>query len=1018
MPSSNDIRQQFIDFFCKKHGHAFVPSSPVVPHDDPTLLFANAGMNQFKPYFLGTETPKYKRVANTQKCIRAGGKHNDLDDVGRDTYHHTFFEMLGNWSFGDYFKKEAIAWAWELLTDVWKLDKTRLHVTVFEGDPANNIPRDDEAAGFWRAVGVPESHIHLGNKKDNFWEMGNTGPCGPCTEIHIDRTPDKSGGKLVNAGDARVMEIWNLVFIQFNRGPDGKLTPLPAKHVDTGMGFERVTGVLQGHNNNYATESFTPIIQAVEKLSGHTYGGRHEGEQGARSVAVPAARYAAMRAGNMQDEACRVIADHVRTLTFAITDGAVPDKEGRGYVLRRILRRAVRFGWQHLNLHEPFLCKLVDTVVASMGVAFPELRKSPQHVKDVLLDEERSFGRTLERGMALFDEAAARARSDHHGEIRGEDAFKLHDTYGFPIDLTEVMAQEKGLRVDIGEYERLMEDARARARAGGKTHTHHAEIPPELVAAFGVTDDHFKYEIENLRSTVCGVIRLPDDGPASVLDGVLRPGDRAGIILDKTCFYAEAGGQVGDTGRIGSDSIRFDVEETLRVVDAVLHVGTLVMGTIESGQSIDIAVDPRRRATMKNHTGTHVLNWALREVLGDGVMQKGSLVDHEKTRFDFSHNRAMTPAEIERVEQLCNDVIRRDLRVYISEVPQQDALKINGLRAVFGERYPDVVRTMCIGVPVEQLVADPANAEWRKYSVEFCGGTHLQRTADIEHFIIVSEEAVAKGVRRVVGMTGPTAKLIEECGAAIVQRGEELLAAESEARPPGRAQSQARPPERAQSQARPPGRAQSQARPPGRAFAEPRPQGSGSADALAVGISELQNTLAAAMIPARHRARLRVIIDELQKRLRAEQKASAADAGSEVKERVDELLGSATKLGGTTVLIAELPEAPIDQLKHAADIVKQKTGSAAIVFGVCVADDSSAGPPRPATGGKALLLVAMTDDLVKKGIKAGDLVKTIAPIVEGGGGGPPSMAQAGGKRPEKLGDALAAAREWLSTRLR
>ncbi len=978
------VRQEFIDFFVKKCGHTFVPSAPVVPHDDPTLLFTNAGMNQFKPYFLGTQNPPWKRVANTQKCIRAGGKHNDLDDVGHDTYHHTFFEMLGNWSFGDYFKAEAIEWAWELLTKVWGIDPTRLHATYFRGDPAEHLEPDNEARDLWLKI-LPSERVHPGNKKDNFWEMGDTGPCGPCSEVHIDLTPDKSGGTLVNAGDARVMEIWNLVFIQFNRDSDGKLTPLPAKHVDTGMGFERVTSVLQGHNNNYATESFTPIIQAVEKLSGHTYAERHEGTEARRHEEN---RYAAMRAGNMQDEACRVIADHIRTLTFAITDGAVPDKEGRGYVLRRILRRAVRFAWQHLNLHEPFLCKLVDTVVASMGEAFPELRKNPQHVKDVLLDEEQSFGRTLERGMALFEDAADRARSEHHGEVRGEDAFKLHDTYGFPIDLTEVMAQEKGLRVDIGEYERLMEEARERARAGGKTHTHHAEIPPELVGAFGKTDDHFKYDALELKPTVAGIIILPEGAPASVLNGPLKPGDRAAIIFDKTCFYAEAGGQVGDVGQIGGGSIRFDVEETMRVVDAVLHVGTLVMGEIKPGQVIDIAVDAKRRATMKNHTGTHVLNWALREVLGESVMQKGSLVDHEKTRFDFSHNRALTPEEIERVEQLCNDVIRRDLEVFIREVPQQDALRINGLRAVFGERYPDVVRTMCIGVPVEQLVANPTNPEWRKYSVEFCGGTHLKRTSDIEHFIIISEEAVAKGVRRVVGMTGSTAQLIDECGEALARRGEELLAERHEGIRLRRTR-----------------RHEGESEPRPSAAAE-----SGSADVIAAGISEIQNTMAAAMIPARHRARLRTIIEELQKRLKVQQKASAADAGSAVKERVEELLASATKLGGTTLFVAELPDAPVDQLKHAADIVKQKSGSAALVFGVRVA----ATEKEPE---KALLLVGVTDDLVKKGIKAGDLVKTIAPIVEGGGGGPPTMAQAGGKKPEKLGEALAAAREWLAKRL-
>ena len=403
--SAADVRREFIEFFESKQ-HAFVPSSPVVPHDDPTLLFTNAGMNQFKPYFLGTETPKTRRAANTQKCIRAGGKHNDLDDVGHDTYHHTFFEMLGNWSFGDYFKAEAIEWAWELLVKVWGMDPTRLHATYFEGDESEGLEKDLDAMALWGRY-LPGERIHPGNKKDNFWEMGETGPCGPCSELHVDLTHDKSGAELVNAGDPRVIEIWNLVFIQYNRDAGGKLTPLPAQHVDTGMGFERVTAVLQGHNNNYATDVFVPIIQRIEEISGHRYGEESgiedQGSGVGSAVRTNSARYAAFREGNMQDEACRVIADHVRCLTFALTDGAVPDREGRGYVLRRILRRGVRFGWQYLDLRKPFLCELVDTVVDVMGDAFPELKKNPQHVKDIIREEEESFERTLDRGLALVD---------------------------------------------------------------------------------------------------------------------------------------------------------------------------------------------------------------------------------------------------------------------------------------------------------------------------------------------------------------------------------------------------------------------------------------------------------------------------------------------------------------------------------------------------------------------------------------------------------------------------------------
>src|SRR3954453_3745736 len=459
--SSSEIRRQFIDFFVRKHGHTFVPSSPVVPHDDPTLLFTNAGMNQFKPIFLGTEKRNYTRVANTQKCIRAGGKHNDLDDVGRSRRHHTFFEMLGNWSFGDYFKREAIAWSWELLTKVWGLDPTRLHVTVHAGEEAIGVERDEEAAKIWREVaGLPPERIHYGVTKDNFWEMGETGPCGPCTEIFVDRTPDKTGGPSVLSGeDPRVMEIWNNVFIQYNRNPDRSLTPLPAKHVDTGMGLERIIQVLQGVNDNYAIDLFNPFWQKLKDLSGITYTGKYP----AGNAADPEAE--AKDAQLRHDIAFRVIADHVRCLTFALTDGAVPKNEGRGYVLRRILRRAVRFGRQQLGLKEPFLHTLVPVVVEAMGGAFPELKKNPGRVSEIIKEEEVSFGRTLDRGIALFDEAASRARAK---VVNGEDAFKLHDTYGFPIDLTKIMAAERGMTVDEAEYERLMEAARERARGGGK----------------------------------------------------------------------------------------------------------------------------------------------------------------------------------------------------------------------------------------------------------------------------------------------------------------------------------------------------------------------------------------------------------------------------------------------------------------------------------------------------------------------------------------------------------------------
>ncbi|HEV3436062.1 MAG TPA: alanine--tRNA ligase, partial [Gemmata sp.] len=662
MPTSNEIRQQFIDFFCKKHGHTNIPSSPVVPLNDPTLLFANAGMNQFKPYFLGTVKPPVTRVANTQKCIRAGGKHNDLDDVGKDTYHHTFFEMLGNWSFGDYFKKEAIEWAWELLTGVWGLDKTRLHVTVFEGDPEAKIPRDEEAAGFWKAVGVPENQIHLGNKKDNFWEMGNTGPCGPCTEVHIDRTPDKTGGKLVNAGTDKVIEIWNLVFIQFNRNEDQSLTPLPAQHVDTGMGFERICSVLQGKSSNYDTDVFTPIFEAIQKVT----------------IADP---YTGIL-DNLKDTAYRVIGDHIRTLTFALTDGAVIGNVGRDYVLKRILRRAERYGVQVLCTTEPFLHKLVPTVVELFGTAFPELRKNPEKVREQIRDEEESFFRTLKRGITLFNRIATEMEKTGRKVVSGDEAFKLHDTHGVLIDITQQMAAEHGLTVDMVGYERVMAEAQDKAKQGGKKFAIAAvqgTLPP--------TDDDPKYRPEPISARVFGWVK---DNTA-ITSGKLIAGESVALLLDRTCFYAEQGGQVGDIGTIRSATgADFEVTDTQRLGESVLHVGTLHEGELGVGDTVEVMQTTSYRiAIMRNHTATHLLNLALKQVLGSHVEQKGSLVDHEKTRFDFSHDKPVTAEELRTIEQRVNRQIVQSLPVAAVTMPLSKAKELPGVRAVFGEKYPD-----------------------------------------------------------------------------------------------------------------------------------------------------------------------------------------------------------------------------------------------------------------------------------------------------------------------------------------
>ncbi|HTK77502.1 MAG TPA: alanine--tRNA ligase [Gemmataceae bacterium] len=888
MPTANEIRQQFIDFFCKKHGHTFVPSSPVVPHDDPTLLFANAGMNQFKPYFLGTEKPPYKRVANTQKCIRAGGKHNDLDDVGKDTYHHTFFEMLGNWSFGDYFKKEAIAWAWELLTDVWKLDKTRLHVTVFEGDVQNGIPRDDEAKGHWQAVGVADNHIHYGSRKDNFWEMGETGPCGPCTEINYDSTPDKSGGQLVNKGSPDVIEIWNLVFIQFNRNPDQSLTPLPAKHVDTGMGLERVVKVLQGKASNYDTDMFTPIFAAIEKVTGAPpYSGKLD---------------------DLKDTAYRVIADHIRTLTFAITDGAEPSNTKRGFVLRSILRRAERYGWQHLGTTKPFVCDLVATVVEVMGGAFPELKRNPQRVIDVIREEEKSFLATLDRGLKLFNDAANLVRKAGGDTLAGEDAFKLHDTYGVFIDITEQMAAESGLKVDREGYQELMDQAKRKAREAQKKH-----IVTAVSGEVPKTSDEAKYEGGELTAKVLGWV----SGNEVVRSGKLSGEDSAALLVDRTNFYAEAGGQVGDVGIITTPTGRFSVDDTQRLGDTILHFGQVAEGTIEVGQSAILRVDGIRLDVMRNHTSTHLMNLALRDVLGGHVEQKGSLVDADKTRFDFTHAHSLSHDEIARIERHVNERIHSDLPVTAVVLPLAEAKKLPGVRAVFGEKYPDPVRVVMIG-------ADRPEQVTRELSTEFCGGTHLGRSSQAGLFKIVSQEPVAKGVRRVTAVTGKRAVESMQRLSSVV---DDLTG-----------------------------------------------QLNCKADELPGRVAALQEEL-----------------KKLQQQLK---KGAAGDlAGA-----ADKALAAADDVGGAKLIVGEMPAAPADALRAQIDRMRQKAGSSVIALGW--ADD-----------GKVGLLVAVTDDLAKKGLHAGKLVGEAAKIADGKGGGNPTLAQAGGKNPAKLGEALARAKE-------
>ncbi|HVZ94018.1 MAG TPA: alanine--tRNA ligase, partial [Phycisphaerales bacterium] len=753
--SSDQIRRQFIDFFVERASHTFVPSSPVVPHDDPTLLFTNAGMNQFKPLFLGQVDPgsamaKLKRAVNSQKCIRAGGKHNDLDDVGKDTYHHTFFEMLGNWSFGDYFKREAIQWAWELLTDIWKIDPDRLYATYFEGNKAQGLEPDREAYELWQKY-LPKNRIIPGVMKDNFWEMGDTGPCGPCSEIHFDGRPDAErratgGDSLVNRSHPNVIEIWNLVFIQFNRTKEG-LSPLPAKHVDTGMGFERITRVIQGKDSNYDTDVFAPLFAAIKQITkARDYTGKLD---------------------DPVDTAYRVIADHARTLTFAITDGAEPSNEGRGYVLRRILRRAVRYGRQTLGVPGAFVCDLVPTVVESMGGFFPELKKNPQRVIKVIRDEEEAFGRTLTQGLAHFGRAAEGKK-----QVAAEDAFKLHDTYGFPIDLTQQMAEERGMTVDAAGFERLMEEAREKARGATRnTAEGPGALTTEAVASLKrmrvePTEDADKFHGRKMRARI-EAIWNGHDFDESLIASDTRPTDRFALIVDKTCFYAEMGGQVGDAGRIvlerssrgttgiGAGGGEFLVEDTRQTAGYVLHVGRALKGELRVGDEVEMRVDtPRRGAIAANHTSTHLLNHALRAVLGEHVEQKGSLVAPDRLRFDFSHSGPVKEEEARAIEQRVGEAIRANLEVFAEIAPIGQARTINGLRAVFGEAYPDPVRVVSIGAAVKSLLADPGSAAWRNYSVEFCGGTHLTRTGEAEAFALLSEEGVAKGVRRIIGVPG------------------------------------------------------------------------------------------------------------------------------------------------------------------------------------------------------------------------------------------------------------------------
>jgi alanyl-tRNA synthetase len=704
MMDAKHIRSTFLQFFESKK-HRIVPSAPIVNKNDPTLLFTNSGMNQFKDFFLGNKKTEFTRIADTQKCLRVSGKHNDLEEVGIDTYHHTMFEMLGNWSFGDYFKQDAIHWAWELLTEEYKLPKDRLYVTVFEGDAKENLHPDEEAFQFWRAY-VPENRILYGNKKDNFWEMGDTGPCGPCSEIHIDLRPqediDKTPGQqLVNNDHPQVIEIWNLVFMQFNRKADGSLEPLPESHVDTGMGFERLVRAIQGKTSNYDTDVFQPMIQQVSADSGIAYGKAEE-----------------------TDIAMRVMVDHIRAIAFAVADGQLPSNTGAGYVIRRILRRAVRYAFTFLNLKEPYLYKLVPVLGREMGDFFPELLQQQDFIMRVIQEEEASFLRTLDIGLRRLNElisGGARA-------VSGAEAFELYDTFGFPLDLTALIARERGLTVDEAGFTTEMEKQKQRSKQAASSETgdwitvHPSKTPTEFV---GYTE----------LSTKASILRYRQVKEKNKT--------RYQLVLDRTPFYAESGGQIGDTGYITDGQERVRIVDTKKENDLIVHYVEHLPKNLEA--TFDALIDTDKRyQTQNNHTATHLLHAALRRVLGEHVQQRGSLVNEKGLRFDFSHFAKMTDEELQKVEDLVNERVRQNIALQSeTDVPLAEA-RDRGAMALFGEKYGDTVRV---------ITFDPA------YSVELCGGTHVPATGQIGLFKIISESSVSAGVRRVEAITARTAEV-------------------------------------------------------------------------------------------------------------------------------------------------------------------------------------------------------------------------------------------------------------------
>ena len=859
MMTAKEIRESFKSFFESK-GHQIVPSAPMVVKDDPTLMFTNAGMNQFKDIILGNAPAKYKRVADSQKCLRVSGKHNDLEEVGHDTYHHTMFEMLGNWSFGDYFKEEAIAWAWEYLVDVLKLNPENLYATVFEGSAEDGLERDNEAAGYWEKY-LPKDHIINGNKKDNFWEMGDTGPCGPCSEIHIDLRPAEerakvSGRDLVNHDHPQVIEIWNLVFMQFNRKADGSLEGLPAKVIDTGMGFERLCMAMQGKTSNYDTDVFQPMIKAIATMAGTEYGKDAQ-----------------------QDVAMRVIADHIRTISFSITDGQLPSNAKAGYVIRRILRRAVRYGYTFLGQKQAFMYKLLPVLIDNMGEAYPELKAQQTLIEKVIKEEEDSFLRTLETGIRLLEKTMNEAKAAGKTEISGVDGFTLYDTFGFPLDLTELILRENGMTVNEEEFKVEMQKQKERARNAAAVETGDWITLNEGETNF-VGYDYTEYETTILR------YRQVKQKNQTLYQ----------IVLSDTPFYAESGGQVGDTGVLCSEFETIEIIDTKKENNLPIHIAKKLPEHPEAPMMACVDTD-KRNACAANHSCTHLLDEALREVLGTHVEQKGSLVSPDSLRFDFSHFQKVTDEEIRKVEHLVNAKIRENVALQeYRNLPIEKAKELGAI-ALFGEKYGEEVRVIQFG-----------------NSIEFCGGTHVSSTGKIGMMRILSESSVAAGVRRIEAITGERVEMM-------IDKFQDTMA---------------------------------------------------DLKALFNNVPDLKSAIRKAI---EENAGLKKQVEEFMKEKAASLK--------------NELIANAKEMSGVKVIKTVAPISADVAKDIAFQLKGEVAGSLLVVIG-------------SVEGGKPMLTVMLSEDLVKNGLKAGMLVKEAAKFIQGGGGGAPHFATAGGKNPEGL----------------